>query len=38
MAPTWAGPGLLQLQVYFSDKQFGIFRFTEGEFELKLKF
>ena len=38
MAPTWAGPSLLQLQVYFCDKKFGIFRFTEGEFKLKLKF
>ena len=38
MAPTWAGPGLLQLQVHFRDKKFGIFRFTEGEFKLKLKF
>ena len=38
MAPTWAGPGLLQSQVHFRDKKFGIFRFTEGEFMLKLEF
>ena len=38
LAPTWACPGLLQLQVHFRDKKFGIFRFTEGEFKLKLKF
>ena len=38
MASTWVGPGLLQLQVYFRDKKFGTFRFTEGEFKPKLKF